>query len=73
MLYDAIWLWWLQEYGLVYLDVESPLSMRPDAHLQHLSMKHDCYAYCIPGPLDHVVRLLYNVLRLLQKHSSAPS
>lgn len=47
--------------GYIYMDVYSMLSLRPDGHLG----PGDCLHYCLPGPLDVVVHLLYNVFLLL--------
>lgn len=43
--------WWL-------IDSYTPTVLRPDLHRGGA----DCLHYCIPGPVDHWVRLLYNVL-----------
>ncbi|CAN0116813.1 unnamed protein product [Scytosiphon promiscuus] len=43
------------------LDAYTPTIFRADFH--HVGDKqHDCLHYCIPGPIDHWVRLLYNIL-----------
>eukprot|EP00897_Mesotaenium_endlicherianum_P006384 jgi/Mesen1/5774/ME000293S04929 len=51
-----------REYGVVYMDVEHATSLRPDGHFRHLDGSWDCFHYCAPGPVDHWVGLLYNVL-----------
>ncbi|CAI5476079.1 unnamed protein product [Closterium sp. Yama58-4] len=35
----------MKEFGGVYLDIDTPLSMRPDGHLRKLSGAMDCYMY----------------------------
>ncbi|CAI7845026.1 unnamed protein product [Closterium sp. NIES-53] len=62
----------LKEYGVVYLDVDSATSLRPDGHHRRMDGTVDCRHYCMPGPLDHWVSLLYNLLRLIDKHSQQP-
>lgn len=51
----------VQGNGFIYLDVDAMLSLRPDGHLN----AHDCLHYCIPGPLDVVVELFFNLMRIL--------
>lgn len=63
----------LKRFGVVYMDLDTPLSMRPDGHLRNLDGSMDCYFYCIPGPVDHFAGLLYNTLLLLQRHSPSLS
>ncbi|KAI9473575.1 MAG: hypothetical protein EXX96DRAFT_488474 [Benjaminiella poitrasii] len=49
--------------GGVYLDLASMIDLRPDGHIGG----QDCLRYCIPGPLDATVQILYNVfLELFQ-------
>ena len=55
----------------MYIDLDASLSLRPDGHLLHLDGSYDCYHYCIPGPLDQFMHLLYNVLLLLDARSQA--
>ncbi|CAI5525708.1 unnamed protein product [Closterium sp. Naga37s-1] len=62
----------LKEYGVVYLDVDSATSLRPDGHHRRMDGTVDCRHYCMPGPLDHWVSLLYNLLRLIDNHSQQP-
>ena len=44
--------------GWRLIDSYTPTVLRPDLHIGG----NDCLHYCIPGPTDHWVRLLYNVL-----------
>ncbi|CAI5472652.1 unnamed protein product [Closterium sp. Yama58-4] len=53
-------------------DVDSATSLRPDGHHRRLDGTVDCRHYCMPGPLDHWVSLLYNLLRLIDTHSQQP-
>ncbi|CAN0117528.1 unnamed protein product, partial [Ectocarpus sp. 8 AP-2014] len=46
-----------KEYGWKLLHVYSPTHLRSDSHLG----REDCLHYCLPGPIDHWVVLLYNV------------
>jgi hypothetical protein len=48
--------------GGIYLDFASMVDTRPDGHVGN----QDCLRYCIPGPLDATVQILYNVFLLLQ-------
>lgn len=50
----------VEDSGYIYIDVDAMLSKRPDGHIN----KKDCLYYCLPGPLDLVVELFYNVLLL---------
>lgn len=50
--------------GGVYLDFASMVDKRPDAHVGD----QDCVRYCIPGPLDATVQVLYNVFLLLNDY-----
>lgn len=43
------------ESGLIYLDVDSSTALRPDRHIDYLHC-------CIPGPQDHWVLLLQEIL-----------
>jgi hypothetical protein len=43
--------------GGVYVDLAAMVDMRPDGHVGG----QDCSRYCIPGPLDATVQILYNV------------
>ncbi|CAN0037514.1 unnamed protein product [Ectocarpus fasciculatus] len=47
--------------GWIELDAYTPTLLRPDYHLGG-DESPDCLHYCIPGPIDHWVRLLYNML-----------
>lgn len=44
--------WWL-------LDAYSPTILRADSHI---GVGNDCLHYCVPGPADHWVTLLHNLL-----------
>ena len=55
----------------MYLDVATPTSLRPDGHHLLPDGTRDCGEYCAPGPVDHWVALLQNVLQLLHKHQSS--
>eukprot|EP00904_Undaria_pinnatifida_P012817 jgi/Undpi1/8666/HiC_scaffold_25.g11131.m1 len=44
--------------GWRLIDSYTPTVLRPDLHIGG----NDCLHYCIPGPTDHWVRLLYNML-----------
>ena len=52
--------------GVVHLDVATATALRPDMHVPG-----DCRAYVAPGPLDHWVRLLANVIELLHASQAA--
>jgi len=56
----------VEDAGYVYMDVDAMLSKRPDGHIN----ERDCLHYCLPGPLDSVVQLFYNVLSLLRSRST---
>lgn len=43
--------------GGLYVDLAAMTELRPDSHVGG----QDCVRYCIPGPLDATVQLLYNV------------
>ena len=47
-----------REAGWRLLDVFSPTVLRADAHIGG----RDCLHYCLPGPADHWIVLLYNTL-----------
>jgi len=53
--------------NVVYFDVYNSTSRRSDSHSQ------DPLHYCIPGPIDHWVRIFANVLRLVDSHNGASS
>lgn len=44
--------------GWRLLDAYSPTVLRVDSHIGG----KDCLHYCVPGPADHWVTLLYNIL-----------
>lgn len=51
--------------GWKLLDAYSPVMMRADSHMGPRidgKGKDDCLHYCIPGPIDHWVVLLQNIL-----------
>lgn len=52
----------LKEFGVVYMDIETATSLRPDGHHTRLDGTVDCHHYCMPGPLDNWASVLYNVL-----------
>ena len=52
---------------MVYMDVETPTSFRADGHHLLPDGTYDCHHYCAPGPIDHWVSLLHNVLVLSEK------
>jgi len=62
----------LKEYGVVYMDVDAATALRPDGHHMKLDGTVDCRHYCMPGPLDHWVDLLHNILLLLNHYSETP-
>ncbi|KAI8640558.1 hypothetical protein BD408DRAFT_419498 [Parasitella parasitica] len=43
--------------GGLYVDLAAMVDLRPDGHVGG----QDCSRYCIPGPLDATVQVLYNV------------
>ncbi|CAN0436265.1 unnamed protein product, partial [Ectocarpus fasciculatus] len=47
--------------GWKEMDAYTPTLLRPDFHLGGDEIP-DCLHYCIPGPVDHWVRLLYNMV-----------
>ncbi|RUO96274.1 hypothetical protein BC936DRAFT_142286 [Jimgerdemannia flammicorona] len=51
----------IEAAGGVYIDVATMTNMRPDGHIGG----QDCLRYCIPGPLDAWMLVLYNVFRML--------
>ena len=51
-----------REFGVVYMDVDTPTSYRADGHHLLPDGTYDCHHYCAPGPIDHWVSLLHNVL-----------
>lgn len=53
------------EFGdqVVWMDVETATSRRPDSH----EGNGDCLHYCLPGPLDWWLRLLVNVVEVLSE------
>lgn len=51
----------VEEAGYIYMDVDSMISLRPDGHIG----SQDCLHYCLPGPLDVVMHIFYNIYLLL--------
>lgn len=51
----------VEEAGGIFVDLAALSDMRPDGHVGG----HDCLRYCIPGPLDAWVDILYQVLAFL--------
>eukprot|EP00252_Welwitschia_mirabilis_P003373 TRINITY_DN13451_c0_g1_i1.p1 TRINITY_DN13451_c0_g1~~TRINITY_DN13451_c0_g1_i1.p1 ORF type:complete len:295 (-),score=8.97 TRINITY_DN13451_c0_g1_i1:199-1083(-) len=51
----------VEEAAYVYVNADAVLNRRADGHIN----EKDCLHYCIPGPLDSLVELLFNVLSLL--------
>ncbi|GAQ81215.1 hypothetical protein KFL_000740160 [Klebsormidium nitens] len=49
------------DLGVVYMDVMRMTALRPDSHLKPFQ-DQDCLHYCVPGPLDAWVSVLYNLL-----------
>ncbi|CAM0142037.1 unnamed protein product [Umbelopsis sp. WA50703] len=49
--------------GGVFVDIAQMADLRPDGHIGG----HDCMRYCIPGPADAWVDVLYNVFLLLEQ------
>ncbi len=47
----------VERAGYIYMTVDSMLSLRPDGHVA----ASDCLHYCLPGPLDSVINLFYNI------------
>ncbi|CEP14909.1 hypothetical protein [Parasitella parasitica] len=43
--------------GGLYVDLAAMIDLRPDGHVGG----QDCSRYCIPGPLDATVQVLYNI------------
>ena len=48
-----------RERGWWFIDAFTPTLLRADSHIGD----GDCLHYCVPGPADHWVRLLYNIIR----------
>ncbi|KAG2174231.1 hypothetical protein INT43_004252 [Umbelopsis isabellina] len=48
--------------GGVFVDIAQMADLRPDGHIGG----HDCMRYCIPGPADAWVDVLYNMFLLLE-------
>lgn len=51
----------IEAAGGVYIDVATMTNLRPDGHIGG----QDCLRYCIPGPLDAWMLVLYNAFRIL--------
>ncbi|KAI9323614.1 hypothetical protein BX666DRAFT_1836650, partial [Dichotomocladium elegans] len=52
----------VQVAGGLYVDLGAMADMRPDGHVGG----QDCLRYCIPGPLDTWVQILYHTFRALE-------
>lgn len=53
-------------FGIVYMDVDAQTQFRADGHFgRNKKGTEDCLHYCMPGPIDTWVQLLYNMLRML--------
>ncbi|CAI5515036.1 unnamed protein product [Closterium sp. Naga37s-1] len=52
---------WGQRGG-VYWDVDTATGLRPDGHVMLKDGRADCLHYCLPGPADTWVRMLFNIL-----------
>jgi hypothetical protein len=52
----------VERAGYIYMNVDNMLSLRPDGHVAAF----DCLHYCLPGPLDSVINLFYNILRVVE-------
>ena len=54
----------VEAVGGIYMDVETLSRLRADGHqgLIRETGSTDCLHYCLPGPLDSWVQLLYNIL-----------
>lgn len=53
----------VESAGGLYLDLAAMVDRRPDGHLGGA----DCSRYCIPGPLDATVQVLYHVFLALEQ------
>ncbi|BBN11861.1 hypothetical protein MPTK1_5g15360 [Marchantia polymorpha subsp. ruderalis] len=51
----------VEEFEYIYMDVDTMLALRADGHPH----PQDCLHYCLPGPSDIGVQLLYNMLPFL--------
>ncbi|CAI5941543.1 unnamed protein product [Closterium sp. NIES-65] len=52
----------VERYGGVYWDVDTATGLRPDGHVMLKDGRADCLHYCLPGPADTWVRMLFNML-----------
>ena len=54
----------VEAVGGIYMDVEALSRLRADGHPGFISKINsvDCLHYCLPGPVDSWVQLLYNIL-----------
>lgn len=53
----------VESFGIVYMDVSTPTQFRPDGHMERNKKgQADCLHYCLPGPTDTWVQILYNTL-----------
>ncbi len=51
---------------VVQIDIKTPTVLRVDSHM-------DGMHYCIPGPIDTWVKLMYNALQIVHKAQSFDS
>ncbi|CAO3615719.1 unnamed protein product [Cunninghamella blakesleeana] len=54
----------IEEAGGIFIDLASLVNVRPDGHVG----KQDCTRYCIPGPLDSWMDVLYQLFKELDKY-----
>ncbi|CAI5473254.1 unnamed protein product [Closterium sp. Yama58-4] len=52
----------VERYGGVYWDLDTSTGLRPDGHVMLKDGRVDCLHYCLPGPADTWVRMLFNML-----------
>ncbi|KAF3791772.1 hypothetical protein EJ110_NYTH13389 [Nymphaea thermarum] len=55
----------VEKFGFIFVDAYAMLSLRADGHVH----ENDCLHYCVPGPLDSVVELLYNIFKIIPRFS----
>ena len=54
----------VEDSGAIFMDVSTITRNRPDGHPY---MNRDCLHYCLPGPIDTWVQLLFNIFNLILK------
>ncbi|GJP64589.1 hypothetical protein CLOP_g21566 [Closterium sp. NIES-67] len=52
----------VERHGGVYWDVDTATGLRPDGHVRLADGRADCLHYCLPGPADTWVQMLFNIL-----------